>query len=57
MSLAADSRKHAEDWFQVAERLPIQARRHALHVAEAWFRLAMDAEAMESRERIEATIH
>jgi len=57
MSLASDSRKRAHDWFKVAEGLPPQQRQPALNIAEAWFRLAMDAEVMESHERVAATIH
>jgi hypothetical protein len=47
MSLASNSRKHVQDWFKIAERLPLQERQQALNVAEAWFRLAMDANFVE----------
>ena len=57
MSLASDSRKHAQDWCQVAARLPARERQYALNVAEAWFRLATDAEAIESRQPVNVTIH
>ena len=62
MSLASQSRQHAQDWFRVAERLPAQDRQSALNVAEAWFRLAMDAEAMDAkaikaRQPTNSTIH
>lgn len=57
MSLASDSRKHAEDWFKVAATMPPQEREPALTVAEAWVQLAMDAEALESRPRTSATVH
>jgi hypothetical protein len=57
MSLASDSRKHAEDWFKVAANMPPQERDYALTVAEAWVQLAMDAAAMESRQSLSATIH
>jgi len=57
MSLASDFRKDAQDWFEIAEQLPAHERQPALIVAEEWFRLAMDAEAMESRDPGGATIH
>ncbi len=57
MSLASDFRKHAQDWFDIAEQLPAHERQPALDVAEEWFRLAMDAEAIESHDRAGATIH
>ncbi len=56
MSLAFEFRRHAQDWFEIAERLPDQKRQSALNVAEAWFRLAMDAEAMESRD-VRSTVY
>ncbi len=49
MSLASDSRKHAEDWFKLAPHLAPGERQNALDVAEAWVRLAQDAEAIEFR--------
>jgi hypothetical protein len=48
MSLASDSRKHAQAWFEVAERLPPKQRRAALGIAETWFQLAMDAASLKS---------
>src|SRR3954462_14752512 len=57
MSLASDSRKHAEDWFKVAATMPPQERESALTVAEAWVQLAMDAEALESRPPTSTTVH
>ena len=51
MSLAADSRKHAQEWFDLADRLPVQERQGALEIAEAWFQLAMDAAALEAGHR------
>ena len=57
MSLASDSRKHASEWLRVAKRLPEGERGSALDVAEAWFELAMQAEAIEARQRIKPTVH
>lgn len=57
MSLASESRKHAQDWFQIAESLPATERQRAFDVAEAWFRLAMDAEAMETRAPVRLAVH
>lgn len=48
MSLASDSRRHADEWFDVAQRMPAQQRKGALKVAEAWFHLALDAVALEA---------
>jgi hypothetical protein len=56
MSLASESRKHAKDWFGLADTLPTQRRQAALDIAEAWFRLAMNAEAIESHQPIAATV-
>jgi hypothetical protein len=56
MSLAAESRQHAETWFRIAKRLPEQTRRPALEVAEAWFELAMSAAAIEAGQR-NPTLH
>jgi hypothetical protein len=43
MSLVSDSRKCAQDWFDLAEHLPSKERQAALEIAEAWFHFAMDA--------------
>jgi hypothetical protein len=51
MSLASDSRKHAQQWFDLAERLSAEVRQGALDIAEAWFRLAMDAAVLEQGEK------
>jgi hypothetical protein len=48
MSLASNSRQCAEDWFDLAEHLPLKERRAVLEIAEAWFQLAMDAAALET---------
>ncbi len=45
MSLVSDSRKCAQEWFDLAEHLPLEKRQAALEIAEAWFQLAMDAAA------------
>lgn len=50
MSLMSDSRKWAQNWFDLAERLPAVQRRAALEIADAWFELAMDASALEINE-------
>jgi len=57
MSLASDSRKHAQEWLEIADRLKAAERQSALNVAEAWFRLAMDAELIESDHSVSSTIH
>jgi hypothetical protein len=46
MSLVSDSRKCAQDWFDLAEHLPLKERQAALEIAEAWFQFAMDAAAL-----------
>ena len=48
MSFASDSRKYAQEWFDVAERFPPKQRHAALEIAEAWFQLAMDAASLET---------
>jgi hypothetical protein len=48
MSLVSESRKHADEWLNLAERMPSEQREGALQVAEAWFHLAMDAVAFET---------
>ena len=48
MSLASDSRKHAQEWFDLAERLPSKQRHAALEIAEVWFQLAIDAAFLET---------
>ena len=48
MSLASESRKHADEWLDLAERMPPGQREGALQVAEAWFYLAMDAAVLEA---------
>jgi hypothetical protein len=54
MSLASDSRRHAQEWFDVAERLPPKQRRAAHGIAETWFQLAMDAASLEA-ENVESS--
>ncbi len=49
MSLVSDSRKYAEDWFDLAQHLPLKHRQAALEIAGAWFQLAMDAAALDAR--------
>lgn len=48
MSLVSDSRKRAQDWFDLAEHLPLKERQPALEIAEAWFAFAMDAAALDA---------
>jgi hypothetical protein len=55
MSLMSDSRKWAQNWFDLAERLPSVQRRAALEIAEAWFELAMDASALEINDGVVAS--
>jgi hypothetical protein len=43
MSLVSESSKHADEWLNLAGRMPPAQREGALQVAEAWFHLAMDA--------------
>ncbi len=49
MSLVSDSRKYAQDWFDLAQHLPLKHRQVALEIAGAWFQLAMDAAALDAR--------
>lgn len=42
VSLISDYRKCAQQWFELAEHLPLEDR-PALEAAEAWFQLEMDA--------------
>jgi hypothetical protein len=48
MSLVSESRKHADEWLSLANRMSPEQRKGALQVAEAWFHLAMDAVILET---------
>jgi hypothetical protein len=51
MSLASDSRKHAQQWFDLAKHLPAEVRQAAREIAESWFQLAMDADVIEQDQK------
>jgi hypothetical protein len=48
MNLVSESSKHADEWLDLAGRMPPGQQEGALKVAEAWFHLAMDAVVLET---------